>query len=408
MYDLLQGMRIVEGSAFIAAPSGGMALAQLGADVIRFDAIGGGIDARRWPLAHGDGASLYWAGLNKGKRSIAVDFAKPAARELLAELITAPGEDAGIFLTNLPQRGELAFEALAARRADLLMLSVTGSPDGRTAVDYTVNAAVGIPFTTGDARPDAPVNSSLPAWDLVTGAYAALGLLAAERHRRRSGRGQHVRLALSDVAMWAVASLGHVAEAEVNGTERQPHGNHLYGAFGRDFATVDGRRVMLVAISARQWQGLVAATGSGSAMRDIEQRLGVDLADEGDRYRARVDIATVVERWVAARTLAEVAACFDENGVCWGPYQGFATLLAEDPRASTANPMFERVEQPGIGNYLAPGSPLDFAALARRPVRPAPRLGEHTDEVLAEVLGLDAAAIGRLHDDGVVAGLDGR
>ena len=222
MYDLLSGMRVIESSAFIAAPSGGMTLAQLGADVIRVDPIDGAIDSRRWPLAHGDGASLYWAGLNKGKRSLAINLREPAARELLAELITTPGADGGLFLTNLPQRGELAYETLAARRSDLVMLSVTGSPDGRTAVDYTVNAAVGIPYTTGDARPDRPVNSALPAWDLVTGANAALGLLAAERHRTRTGRGQHVRLALSDIAMWSVAALGHIAEAELDGSERQP------------------------------------------------------------------------------------------------------------------------------------------------------------------------------------------
>ena len=106
MQNLLKGLRIVEGSAFIAAPSGGMTLAQLGADVIRFDQIGGGIDYRRWPIT-GEGKSLYWHSLNKGKRSIAVDFRKPEGRELLSRLICAPGDDAGLFLTNFPARGWL-------------------------------------------------------------------------------------------------------------------------------------------------------------------------------------------------------------------------------------------------------------------------------------------------------------
>src|SRR5204863_3539414 len=101
---LLSGVRVVEGSAFVAAPSGGMTLAQLGADVIRFDQIGGGLDYRRWPLT-ADGESLYWPGLNKGKRSIAIDLRKKRAQELLSALITAPGPDAGVFLTNLPARG---------------------------------------------------------------------------------------------------------------------------------------------------------------------------------------------------------------------------------------------------------------------------------------------------------------
>jgi 2-methylfumaryl-CoA isomerase len=123
--NLLSGLRIVEGSAFVAAPSGGMTLAQLGADVIRFDQIGGGIDYRRWPVTEA-GDSLYWHSLNKGKRSIAVDFRKPEGRELLTALICAQGSDAGLFLSNFPARGWLGYEALQASREDLIYLNLTG------------------------------------------------------------------------------------------------------------------------------------------------------------------------------------------------------------------------------------------------------------------------------------------
>src|SRR4051812_40714511 len=142
MYDLLKGLRVVEGSAFVAAPSGGLYLAQMGAEVIRFDTIGGGPDRRRWPLAP-SGASLYWEGLNKGKKSIALDLSRPAGRELAAALATAPGDGAGLFLTNFPADGFLSYERLKAGRADLVCLRVMGWPDGEPAVDYTVNAAVG-------------------------------------------------------------------------------------------------------------------------------------------------------------------------------------------------------------------------------------------------------------------------
>ena len=101
MKGILSGLRIVEGSAYVAAPLGGMTLAQLGADVIRFDQIGGGLDYHRWPLA-ADGQSLFWAGLNKGKRSIQIDLSSPEGRELADALITAPGETGGLFLTNFP------------------------------------------------------------------------------------------------------------------------------------------------------------------------------------------------------------------------------------------------------------------------------------------------------------------
>ena len=396
MNKLLQGMQIVEGSAFVAAPLGGMTLAQLGADVIRFDPVGGGIDARRCPL-NPAGKSLYWAGLNKSKRSIMLDIRKPEGQELVRALIAK----AGLFLSNFPARGWLNYEQLQQARTDLIMVNVTGSREGSSAVDYTVNAAVGFAFITGDARPDHPVNNALPAWDVATGHLAALAVLAAERHRNLTGAGQLVTLPLQDVALAVTGHLGYIAEAKLLRQERPVSGNDVYGAFGRDFATRDGRRIMIVAISKRQWQGLCEATGLGEKFALIEPMLDVDLNDEGDRYRARHAIAAVLEPWCAARDLAEIADCFDAHGVCWGRFQRFTELLA-GPLCSA--PLFEDVEQPGIGRYPMPGSALEFSASPRVPVQPAPVLGQHTDEILSQVLGLDSAEIGRLHDTGVVAG----
>ena len=133
-------------------PLGGMTLAQLGADVIRFDDIKGGLDNDRWPVTK-DGRSIYWAGLNKGKRSIAVDLRSPRGRELLTALITAPGEGAGIFTTNMPARGWLAYEELSKKRADLIALNIVGARDGSAHVDYTVNAITGFPDGDRAGRP---------------------------------------------------------------------------------------------------------------------------------------------------------------------------------------------------------------------------------------------------------------
>ncbi|MBV9652092.1 MAG: CoA transferase [Pseudonocardiales bacterium] len=402
MAGILAGMRVVEGSAFVAAPLGGMTLAQLGADVIRFDPIGGGLDAHRWPVT-AEGKSLFWAGLNKGKRSIAVDMRSPQGRQLLVDLITSPGDDAGLFLTNFPAAGWLNYPALASRRPDLIMMNIVGNPDGSSAVDYTINPATGFAWTTGPDALATPVNHLLPAWDVVTGTLAATGLLAAERKRRITGTGQFIRLALADVAMATVGHLGYLAEVQINNTERPRYGNYLYGAFGCDFPTKDGKRVMVVGLTPRQWRSLVTAVGIGDACAQIEKLLSVDLSKEGDRFAARHLIAALIEPWVGNRTLREVGEIFDTHDVCWGPYQTFAELVANDPRCSPANPMFANVEQPEIGTYLTPGSPIEFSADDRIPPAPAPRLGQHTDEVLGQILGLSAAEIGRLHDDGVVA-----
>ena len=201
-----------------------------------------------------------------------------------------------------------------------------------------------------------------------------------------------------------VGNLGKIAEAQISRHERPKDGNYLYGAFGRDFATSDGRRVMIVALTLKQWRSLVAATGLGEAFAALERLLDLDFEREGDRFQAREMIGSIIKPWTIGRTLEQIREVFDAAGVCWGPYQTFLQLVAEDPRCSTANPMFQEVEQPGIGTYLMPGSPLSFGAFERGEVRRAPVLGEQTDEVLTEVLGLSGAEIGRLHDAGVVAG----
>ena len=152
------------------------------------------------------------------------------------------------------------------------------------------------------------------------------------------------------------------------------------------------------------WKALQEATGLGEAFAAIETQLGLDFMQEGDRYRASEEISAPLEAWCEQRTLAGVETCFAGTGVCWGPYRDFAQMVAEDPRVSEANPVFSEVEQPGIGRYLVPGSPISFGACARDAPQPAPRLGEHTDEILARDLGLGEAEIGRLRQAGVVAG----
>src|SRR5216684_1375687 len=119
MNRLLEDLRIVEFSAFVAAPLGGMTMAQLGAEVIRIDSIGGGIDFARWPVTK-DGASLYWAGLNKAKRSVALALDKPEGRDIARAIATAPGQGGGIVLTNLPPLPGLDYAGLRAARDDVI------------------------------------------------------------------------------------------------------------------------------------------------------------------------------------------------------------------------------------------------------------------------------------------------
>jgi len=399
---ILSGMRIIEGSAFIAAPLGGMTLAQMGADVIRFDNIGGGLDAKRAPLSK-NGNSIYWAGWNKGKRSIMIDLNSEPGREIVSQLITAPGSDNGLFLTNLPMRGWLKYEKLRLRRDDIIAISVEGSSDGRSAVDYTVNAATGFPYINGPSSSCSPLNNPLPVWDMLAGNAAATGLLAAERYRSQTNKGQLIRLALTDIAFNAVANSGISAEIQINGNERTNNGNDIYGAYGHDFPTADGRRIMVAAISRRMWEKLLEATGLNATFIKLSENKNIDLTNEQIRYDWRKEITKILEPWFLKRKLKEISERLSEHGVCWEKFQTFSQLITEDSRFSEDNEMFENIYQPGIGSYLASGSPLNFSAHERLPVRPAPMLGQHTNEILAEVLGLPDHSIAKLHDDGIVS-----
>jgi 2-methylfumaryl-CoA isomerase len=400
---ILNGLRIIEGSAFVAVPLAGMTLAQMGADVIRFDRLRGGLDAARWPVTEG-GRSLFWAGLNKGKRSIAVDPTSPRGQEVITALITAPGPEAGCFLTNLRVRGWMDYPALSAKRPDLIMVSLAGDRRGAPAVDYTVNPAVGFPGATGPADWTEPVAHVLPAWDCIAGQMVAMGLLAAERHRLKTGQGQLAEITLKDVAAAMLGHLGIIGEVQINDVDRPRVGNSLYGAYGQDFICADGRRVMVIGLTHRQWRGLVKVTGTGDEIAALGQRLGLDLDLEGDRWAAREEITAVLAPWFQERRVEEVGAALDAGSCTWSAFRSFAEAVRQDPDLSPENPMFSMVEQPGIGSYPVPGTPFAFSGSDREPPGPAPLLGQHTEEILADVLGLGGREIGELFDARVVAG----
>jgi 2-methylfumaryl-CoA isomerase len=394
----LDGLTILEISSFVAAPLGGMTLAQLGAEVIRIDPIGGAADQTRWPLA-ASGTSLYWTGLNKSKKSVTLNFRDPRAQRIVADLVAASGPGGGIVLTNAAGRPWLGYERLREARPDVIHLQILGRHDGAAAVDYTVNAGIGFPLITGPEELQGPVNHVLPAWDIACGLYAAVGLLSAERHRQRTGEGSEITLALEDVALAITGHLGFLAEAQL-GADRPRIGNHLFGGFARDFATADGERVMVATVSARHFADLAAATGLAGPFGELERLLGADFAEDGDRYAHREVISALLAPWFAARTVAEVGHVLDGTSVLWSRYRRFCDLAADGVLAG--NPLFGEIDQPGVGALFAPASPL--AQEGRAGAAPAPRLGADTAAVLTGLLGLSPQEAAALADQGVTGG----
>jgi 2-methylfumaryl-CoA isomerase len=395
MYPLLNDLKIIEAASFIAAPSGALYLAQMGAEVIRVDQIGGGPDFNRWPKTR-EGASLYWENLNRAKKSVALNLASPQGRELLQALVRETGQ----CLTNFPVNGFMSHKVLSQGRPDLVTVRVMGTGAGGPAVDYTVNNLVGYPDLTGPG-PE-PVNHVLPAWDLLTGAYAAFAMLAALRNRDATGAGQEVRVPLTDVAIGTASNLGGLAEMLYVGANRERLGNAVYGAFGRDFVTADGVRLMILAITPGQWTAILQVLDIAEQVAAVEAARGVSFArDEGLRFAHRDALFPLVEAKVAQWNYAALAAALDKAGGCYGPYR---TMLeaAHDPELVGENPIFGRSLNPSGFDYPAAGAFATVPALERGAPEPAPRLGQHSEEVLADSLGLSSSAIGALIDAGTV------
>lgn len=395
MYDMLSGLSVIEASSFVASPTAGLYCAQLGAEVIRVDQIGGGPDFRRWPITT-DNHSLYWENLNRAKKSLALDLSRPEGRELLQALVRKTGQ----VITNFPVNGFMSHDELALSRPDLVTIRVMGWADGTPALDYTVNNAVGYPMMTG-TQPE-PVNHVVPAWDLLSGAYAAFALLAALRRREETGLGSEVRIPLSDVAIGTAANLGSIAEVLYGGENRARLGNTVYGLFGRDFVTVDGVRTMIVVVTPRQWVNLLEVLDLEAAVTTIEAELGVSFAtDDGLRFTHRAALFPLFEAAIGRRTHADLTHIFDKAGLVHSAYR---TMLdaARDERLVVSNPIFADSSNPSGFSYPAAGAFATVPQLERQAPQPAPRNGQDSEQVLAERLLLSSGEIARLIDAGIV------
>ena len=401
MYDLLSGLSIIEASSFVASPTAGLYCAQMGAEVIRVDHKAGGLDYDRYMLTK-EGRSLSWENLNRAKKSVALDLRSGEGRELLVELSAKTGN----LITNLPEKSFLSHGAIAARRPDLVSVRIMGWHDGRQAMDFTVNAASGYPLMCGpedwDPATAPPVNQVLPAWDFVTGAYCAFALLAGLRHRDASGEGSEIRVPLGDVAIGTMANSGAMAEMLYRGGDLERLGNAIWGAFGRDFRSRDGVRFMVAALTAKQWDGLVAAFDLADEIAELENELNVRFAD-GDRPRFE-HRHRLFELFGTRSQTYDWHALSDRLTQHGTTFERYRTMheAANDAELVTENPLFgPSPANPSGFEYPATRSFANIPTLDAGLPRAAPYLGQHTEEVLADRLGLASGAIGDLVDRGI-------
>ncbi|MFD1815375.1 CoA transferase [Rhodococcus gannanensis] len=395
----LEGLRIIEISSFVASPLCGLTLCQLGADVIRIDPIGGAADIDRWPLT-ADGESIYWAGLNRGKRSLALDLRSGEGQDIVRRLVAAPAAGGGILVTNSAGRQWMNHETLSALRPDVITLELLGRRDGRPAVDYTVNAALGFPQVTGPVDNTGPVNHVLPAWDVAAGLHAALAVAAAVHKRTVTGEGSRIVLPLEDVALSTASALGYLTEVQVNGTGRHGTGNDVYGTYGTDFLTADDERFMIVALTPRHFRDLVTVTGTEKPVAALEAALGTDFTRESDRFEHRDVLTALFARWFRSHPADEVGRALAASSVLHERYRTFAQVV--ESGSLETNPLFARLAQPRIGDHLAAAMPASFDG-DHLHSGPAARMGSDGPDVLRDVLSLDDDEVAALTAAGVLA-----
>ncbi len=402
----LAGVKVLDISTYVAGPSCAMTLSQLGAEVTRIDPPGGASDTRRLPFS-AMGRSIYWATLNRGKRSIEVNTRNPQGQELVGKLLAGQGPEGGIVVTNTVGHSGVSYDELKAWREDLIMVHILGHADGRPAVDYTINSEVGFPLITGSADDTRPVNHVLPAWDLLAGLQGVIAVLSALKVRERTGKGQYITVSLADVAATTAANLGMVAEVVINNEPRQRDGNYTFGLYGHDFKTADGGHVMTILLTPKHWYTMVELTGTRDAFAGLSVSMGLDFDDEVTRYRYRRVSSALFGPWFEQRSFAEATRALAEAKILWGPYRTVEDFVRSPESPLAKSGLFEDVYFPEIGTVPTPRAVLrfdeDVVSVPR--AKNSPGVGTETNEVLHEDLGLDDEAIAALRAAGVIGGL---
>ena len=406
MYQLLAGLRVIEVSSFVASPTAGLYLAQLGAEVIRVDHTAGGLDYDRAMLTD-EGRSLSWENLNRAKKSVALDLHSKEGRALLIALV----QQTGVLITNLPVNSFLSHAAIAEACPELVSVRIMGWHDGRQAMDFTVNAAAGYPLMTGPAEWDPatapPINQVLPAWDFITGAYCAFALLAGLRHRDATGEGIEMRVPLGDVAIGTAANAGAMAEMLYRGGDRERLGNAIWGALGRDLVSRDGTRFMVAALTNKQWNALIEALDVRAAVTALEAASGLSFAtSDANRFAQRAGIFAIMQGAAGSHDYGELAQRMTAAGATFEHYRTMFEM-AQDPQLVGDNPLFgPSPANPSGFAYPATRSFVNVPEMAVGDPQPAPYLGQHSEQVLGDVLGLASADITNMIDRGLIAGSD--
>jgi CoA:oxalate CoA-transferase len=392
--NLLTGIRVLDFTRVMAGPFCTALLADLGAEVIKIEPAQG--DDYRHIGPFRDGESGLFALVNRGKKSVTVDLKAPAGLDIAHGLARRSDVVVENFRPGVASRLRIDYASLSRLRPDLVYLSIsgfgqTGPLAHRPAYDLIAQAMAGLMSVTGEAdRP--PMRVGEAYGDLVSGLFGAWAILAALFARERGGPGRYIDIAMFD----ALFSMLPTPLSVYLFTGRSPTrcGNsHLISAPFGSFAAADGHVIIAVANNAL-FEKLMAAIGRPEAAAD--ERFGTDES----RRRHEPELRAIIEDWTERRRVADIVEALDAAAVPASP------IWTVEEAATSSQAAFRRLlastRHPEIGAIDVLEQPAHFSGVERGRIGPPPRLGEHTEAVLGELLGYDAATIAGLKSRRVV------
>ena len=400
-------IRVLDLSRVLAGPWCSQNLADLGADVIKIERPGSGDDTRAWgpPYAkdtQGNNTSeaAYYLSANRGKRSVTVDIASPEGQALVRELARHSDVVLENFKVGHLKRYGLDYESLKAIKPDLVYCSITGfGQDGpyahRAGYDFLIQGMGGLMSVTGEREElpgGGPQKAGVALTDLMTGMYATIAVLAALTHRDRTGEGQYIDMALLDtqVAMLANVGSNYLASGKAPKRWGNAHANIVPY---QTFACLDGH-IIVAAGNDGQYRKFVEAGGRPELATDPR------FATNPQRVQNRDVLVPLLAEMVATRRRDEWIAMLEEVGVPCGPINDVGEVFANEQ--VRARGMAVELPHPSAGKVTLVRSPMKMSATPATSAKAPPLLGEHTDEVLRDVLGKNGDEIAALRGKGVV------
>ena len=405
MKSALEGIRILDLTRVLAGPWCAQNLADLGAEVIKVERPGVGDDTRGWgpPFlkdrdGHDTNDAAYYLAANRGKKSIAIDISTAAGQRAIRELAAISDVVLENYKVGQLRRYGLDYDSLRAINPALVYCSVTGFGQTgpwahRPGYDFIIQALGGLMSVTGEAddRPGGgPQKVGVAVADLMTGMYATQAVLAALFHRQRTGEGQYIDMALLDVQVAMMANMN--TNFLTSGQPPRRWGNaHPNLVPYQTFKASDGW--VIIAVGNDEQYRRFCQTGGCPELATDPRFLRVR-----DRIRNRDALIPLLSRMVEARTSQQWIDALEAIGVPCGPINDLAQVF-ENPQVK-ARGLRVDIEREDSGPVKLVGSPMRFSATPVRYRLPPPRLGEHTREVLTQLLGYDAAALAALGVDG--------